>query len=214
MAVISIIGCAGVGKSTLVRQLAALNRAPAFFEGEEGVFPEVVTKNLVTADPVARERWFVQQYLASLRSARHIASLGVTSFVDNASPITIASYAAIAEHEVHVELEALIAELARHAADVTVVLTAEPHVLAAYIAKRGRVSEEVVSISKQAERVQEQFVRFAEQYGAMVLDRTGLDLQNEVDLWEMDARIKNCIQEKIDNTSILRSMEVLSNDDV
>lgn len=191
MAVISIIGCAGVGKSTLVRQLAALNRAPAFFEGEEGVFPEVVTQNLVTEDPVSRERWFVKQYLASLSSARVVASQGIDSFVDNASPLTIRSYAAISTAGVHSELLQLIAELEHAVADLTVVLVAKPELLAAYIAKRGRVSEEVVSIAEQAARVQEQFISLAPEYHALVIDRTGLDFHNAADLWNIDAQIKS-----------------------
>lgn len=190
MAVISIIGCAGVGKSTLVRQLAALNRAPAFFEGEEGVFPEVVTSNLITEDPVGRERWFVGQYMASLQCAHAISTLGTNSFVDNASPITIRSYAAISPNAHTQELQDLIVQLEITPADLTVVLVAKPEILAAYIAQRGRVSEEVVSIAEQAVRVQENFVRLAAEYGALVIDRTGMDFHSDHDLQDIDARIK------------------------
>lgn len=196
MAVISIIGCAGVGKSTLVRQLAALNRAPAFFEGEEGVFPEVVTSNLITEDPVGRERWFVGQYMASLQCAHAISTLGTNSYVDNASPITIRSYAAISPH-VHIqELEELIAQLESSVADVTVVLVAKPEILAAYIAERGRVSEEVVSIAEQAVRVQEQFIKLAPEYNALVIDRTGMDFHSEKDLQDIDARIQMALRDQ------------------
>ncbi len=190
MAVISIIGCAGVGKSTLVRQLAALNRAPAFFEGEEGVFPEVVTSNLITEDPVGRERWFVGQYMASLQCAHAISTLGTNSFVDNASPITIRSYAAISPNAHTQELQDLIVQLEVTPADLTVVLVAKPEILAAYIAQRGRVSEEVVSIAEQAVRVQENFIQLAAEYGALVIDRTGMDFHSEHDLQQIDARIK------------------------
>lgn len=193
MAVISIIGCAGVGKSTLVRQLAALNRAPAFFEGEEGVFPEVVTSNLITEDPVGRERWFVGQYMASLECAHAISTLGTNSFVDNASPITIRSYAAISENSHTQVLQELIVQLEQSAADVTVVLVAKPEILAAYIARRGRVSEEVVSIAEQAVRVQENFIRIAAEYNALLIDRTGMDFHSEKDLHDIDVRIKTAL---------------------
>lgn len=201
MAVISIIGCAGVGKSTLVRQLAALNRAPAFFEGEEGVFPEVVTSNLITEDPVGRERWFVSQYITSLQCAHAISTLGTNSFVDNASPLTIRSYAAISPNAHTQDLQELITQLESSVADLTVVLVAKPEILAAYIAERGRVSEEVVSIAEQAARVQEYFIKFAMEYRALVIDRTGMDFHSAEDLQSIDQRIKIALREGIiDNT--------------
>lgn len=196
MAVISIIGCAGVGKSTLVKQLAALNRAPAFFEGEEGVFPEVVTKNLIVADPVARERWFVRQYVASLSRAHDISALGGDVYVDNASSLTIESYANIAPEPPHAELAPLLTELNSIAPHVTVVLTARPETLAAYIAERGRVSEEVISIARQAELVQEQFIALAPQYDAYVFDRTGLNFHNEHDLKVIAERLGSLVAQK------------------
>lgn len=183
MAVIAIVGCAGVGKSTLVKQLAALNTAAAFFEGEEGVFPPVVTQNLVTDDPVARERWFVSQYLVSLRQAREAARVGIASFADNASAVTIASYARISPHGVTPELADLIRRLEEVQADITVILTASPEILRAHIAVRGRKAEaEVDAITEQALRVQEQFVRQGLERGALILDRTNLNFHVAQDL--------------------------------
>lgn len=183
MAVIAIVGCAGVGKSLLVKQLAALHTAAAFFEGEEGVFPEVVTKNLVVDDPVARERWFVGQYTACLQHARAVADRGVRSYVDNASAITIASYAAISPHGITAELAEMIAQLAAVQADRTVILTTSPEVLRAHIAARGRKAElEVEAITAQAVRVQEQFVRYGLEQGALILDRTNLNFHRPQDL--------------------------------
>lgn len=196
MAVISIIGCAGVGKSTLVKQLAALHRAPAFFEGEEGVFPDVVTSNLITEDPVARERWFVRQYVASLSQAHDISALGTDVYVDNASSLTIRSYAGVAEAPPHEELSPLLRELDSIAPHVVVVLTAKPELLAAYIAKRGRISEDVIAIAGQAASVQEQFVQLAPEYRALVLDRTGLDFHSAEDLRGIGQAILEFVADK------------------
>jgi hypothetical protein len=177
-----------------VKQLAALHCAPAFFEGEEGVFPSVVTDNLITDDPLGRERWFVQQYKTSLVTARRIAGSGVDAYVDNASPITIASYAAISPHAHSDPVAQLIAELESVAADVTVVLVAKPELLSAYIAKRGRVSEEVVTIAEQAVRVQAEFIRAARAGHVLLLDRTGLDFNRAEHLREIDQEIKAFIR--------------------
>ena len=50
MAVISIVGTSGVGKSFLVKQLASLNCSLAFFEGELGGFPGFGRKNHLFVD--------------------------------------------------------------------------------------------------------------------------------------------------------------------
>lgn len=190
MAVIAIVGCAGVGKSVLVKQLAALHRAAAFFEGEEGVFPEVVTQNLVVDDPVARERWFVDQYVACLQQARAVAEQGVQSYVDNASAVTIASYAAISPHGVTPELSDMIQQLVSIQADQTVILTASADVLRAHIAARGRKAEtEIDAIVEQALRVQEQFVRNGLEQGAIILDRTNLNFHDPNDLACVSSRL-------------------------
>ncbi|MBP9686282.1 MAG: hypothetical protein KBD66_00600 [Candidatus Doudnabacteria bacterium] len=190
MSVIAIVGCAGVGKSVLVKQLAALHRAAAFFEGEEGVFPDVVTQNLVVDDPVARERWFVGQYVACLQQARAVTAHGVRSYVDNASAVTIASYAAISPHGITPELSEMIEQLVRIQADYTVILTASPEVLRAHIATRGRKAEEEVdAITAQALRVQEQFVRYGLEQGAVILDRTNLNFHNPRDLAWVSSRL-------------------------
>ena len=59
MAVISIVGTSGVGKSFLVKQLASMECLPAFFEGEEGTIPGEIFEDVFTkGDPLNRGRWF------------------------------------------------------------------------------------------------------------------------------------------------------------
>ena len=83
MAVISIVGAPGVGKSTLVRQLACLNCAPAFFEGEEGVFPKDVLGVLNSPiDSKQRYEWILDRFQRILIKAHTISQQGIDVYVD------------------------------------------------------------------------------------------------------------------------------------
>ncbi len=189
MAVVSIVGCAGVGKSLLVKQLAAISQSPAFFEGEEGVFPAAVSNNLITTDPLAREKWFIDQYTQSLSKARRISEIGYTCFVDNASSFTIRSYLAIAHSKFLDTLSTELAMLNTVSPDRVVILTATEENLFQNITARGRSFEEAEPIAKQALLVQSEFLKFQDAPGVSVLDRTNLDFHNPNDL----ARIKDII---------------------
>ena len=140
MAVISIIGAPSVGKSFLVKQLAALTESPAFFEGEEGSIPAEVLENVFNEqDPVKRYSFFVQRLTNNLGHAKKIASLGLDCFVDGASmsPQAIMQ----GENQEHnKELHKLIEPMHAVDSDIIIVLIASKEYLAAQLKKRARSS--------------------------------------------------------------------------
>jgi deoxyadenosine/deoxycytidine kinase len=191
MAVIAILGCAGVGKSTLVKQLSAYLRIPALFEGDKGVFPVAVMENLSNHKLIARERWFIEQYTENLRIAHKISkATGVDVLVDAGSHLTIEAYA-VADGEQLDELAEELERLRQVVADRTVILTADAQKILELIIKRDREGENADFVAKKALVVQGYLQQQALAQGHFVLDRTSLDFHNPEDIIQIAKRVGN-----------------------
>ncbi len=191
MAVISIIGTSGVGKSFLVNQLASLECLPALFEGEEGVIPKEILKDVFTAnDPCKRWRWFIERDKKRLSRARKISDAGIDCYVDGA---VMTSEAILIDEDRahHPELLKMIESITHLQSDKLVLLTASEKKIRELISVRGRSSEEIKRAVARALRIQDEFIRLAKkEKNVIVIDRSNLDFAKEEDLTYVLKRIK------------------------
>ena len=188
MAVISVVGTSGVGKSFLVRQLAALDCAPGFFEGEEGAIPDEIFKSVFTGSPLGRFRYFIGAYGKRLEKARRISEqLKMDCYVDGAvlSADAILLYEC---KEYRDELKKLNDSIRAHEADRILLLTLSKKKLREFIAKRARKSEDLEKTFARAWKIQVCFLKAAKSAKrVLVLDRSKLDFSKEKDLKKVKA---------------------------
>ncbi|MEK6961497.1 MAG: hypothetical protein AABX47_10100 [Nanoarchaeota archaeon] len=191
MAVISIVGTSGVGKSFLVKQLASMECLPAFFEGEEGTIPGEIFEDVFTkGDPLNRGRWFLAKYKLMLERARRISNSGIDCYLDVAaiSPKAII----VDEDKTHDSLMKMIEEASLIQSDKVVLLTANKESLKNMIARRARESEDTPNALARAIRVQNEFIRLSEKdKNTITIDRSNLDFSKEADLRSVLARIRD-----------------------
>ncbi|HYF28839.1 MAG TPA: hypothetical protein VEA36_00540 [Candidatus Paceibacterota bacterium] len=194
MAVISIVGTSGVGKSFLVTQLASLDCMPAFLEGEEGVIPQEVFTNIFAGDPVGRYAYFIERYNHNLSRARRISDLGLDAYVDGAtlSPHAILLYE---EPQYHEPIRDITKSMAGNESDVIVLLTASEEKIAQGLEVRGRSSEATAEALRRAIAIQGYFeAEAAKLDNAITVDRTGLDFKDEKQLRDIAAGIKDFLK--------------------
>lgn len=192
MAVISIVGTSGVGKSFLVKQLASMECLPAFFEGEEGTIPAEIFDDVFSkGDPCKRGRWFIDKYKLMLERARRISDAGLDCYVDGEiiSPQAII----IDEDKKHYPaLMKMINEIVHLRSDKTILLTANEETLKKMILARGRESEDLDKTLARAIRIQNEFIRLSKgEKNVIVIDRSRMDFCKEKDLKDVLRRIRN-----------------------
>ena len=191
MSLISIVGTSGVGKSFLVKQLAALNCMPAFFEGEEGVIPNEMFDGIFSdEDPVGRFDYFIDRYKANLNHARQVSNAGLDVYVDGANISTQAI--SFNEDEKYREiLQKKVDIIKDNASDLIVLVTASSEKIRQMITDRGRASEKSMNAYSRAIKIQNIFLKLVEgRDDVIVLDRTNLRFENEKDLRMIDGLIK------------------------
>ena len=189
MAVISVVGTSGVGKSFLVTQLASLDCMPAFLEGEEGVIPQEVFTNIFEGDPVGRYAYFIDRYNQNLSRARKVSNLGLDAYVDGAtlSPNAILLYE---EEQYHEPIREITKTMAGNESDVIVLLTASEEKIKQGLEVRGRSSEADATALIRAAAIQEFFEKEAAKLDNVIkLDRTHLDFKDEKQLRKIRADV-------------------------
>jgi deoxyadenosine/deoxycytidine kinase len=194
MAVISIIGTSGVGKSFLVSQLASLNGMPAFLEGEEGVIPHEMFSNIFEGKPRSRYEYFVERYRAHLTRARTISDCGLDAYVDGASisPEAIMRVESLQDQET---LRPIVETLRGLHSDLTVLLTASPDWLSKAIAKRNRGSEQHEQALTRALSVQESYISLLrEAPNTLQIERSAMDFAHEDELRAIDSHIHSACE--------------------
>ncbi|MFW0837892.1 MAG: AAA family ATPase [Candidatus Komeilibacteria bacterium] len=192
MALISIVGTSGVGKSFLVKQLAALTQSPAFFEGEEGTIPAEIWDSIFDGShPLKRWRWFMNRYKNNLERAAAIChNTKLDCFVDGAilSAQAILTYESD-EHKA--ELTTLLKEYEYLHSDLIVLLTASKERLLEQIQSRSRDSEANAKAIDRALKIQEAFQILARQEkNVLLIDRSNLDFSNYDDVNNLWLQIK------------------------
>lgn len=185
MKTIAIVGTSGVGKSFLVKQLSIAFSSPAFFEGEEGTFPEDLLENIFSGEsPIERWRWFIERDKKILTLGKQIASLGTPCFLDNA---VINSRAILSSEikEYHEELNKMIEEIAHLEADIIILLKAEKEKLEELTKLRGRNLEQNREAIQRALSIQDEFIKLSNSENVIVIDRSNLDFSKNADLQEI-----------------------------
>lgn len=191
MAVISIVGTSGVGKSFLVKQLASMECLPAFFEGEEGTIPAEVLADVFSGkDPCDRWRWFHDRYRVTLERARRVSDAGIDCYVDGAV-MTEEAILIGEDKKHHKALLAMIGGITHLNSDKIVLLTADEKTLRDMILARGRKSEDAEKALDRSIRIQNEFLRLAKRAeNTTVIDRSGLDFMREEDLKSVLSKIR------------------------
>lgn len=191
MAVISIVGTSGVGKSFLIKQLASLNCLPAFFEGEEGTISKDIFKSIFTnSDPTERFRYFMNRYSENLIRAHAISKLGFDVFVDG-SVMTAYAIMKYEELKCHDSLKKIIDPSNKYEADLIVLITSSPEKIKEQIIARARQHEDIERALERALKIQDNLLDLAKKRkNVLIINREKLDFQNEKDLGLIDEKIK------------------------
>lgn len=196
MAVISVVGTSGVGKSFLVKQLASIECMPGFFEGEEGVFPfEIMQSVFSKKDPVKNFKWFAKRYKLILSRARRVSDAGLDAYVDG-GPVTFQAMMSDEDRKHHSQILEAIAEIMSLKPDVVILLTANKEALGELIANRGRTNDQHEAAVPRALAIQDEFVRLTKsEKNTIRLDRTKYNFAEEKNLKEIIGLIKAKLKE-------------------
>ncbi len=191
MAVVSVVGTSGVGKSFLVKQLASYYCAPAFFEGEEGTIPKKILQNVFSAKtPYDRWKFFVARYVKNLSKAKIISQNCIHCFVDG-SPLSTSAIMVYEEKKYHVKLEKIRSPLNKLWPDKTILLIASDAYLKKTIALRNRSTEQNKEAINRAIHIQNEYIVLAKkEKSVIIIDRTKLDFGSEEDMMKIVKKLR------------------------
>ena len=183
MAVISVIGTGGVGKSFLVKQLASATCSPAFFEGEEGTIPKEILDSVFNSNgPRPRWKFFVNRLKQNLLRAKKISDSGIDVYTDDSSlsPHAIVAWEDVKYHE---ELHKISDELSNLKSDITILLVTSKEKIWNFVRQRCRCSEIDDKAVERAVIIQNEFLKLADdEKNIAVIDRNEMDFSKAEDL--------------------------------
>ena len=169
---VAIVGGPGVGKSTLVRQLADLYHNGAYGEGEKGVWdPRVLEDIAAGVNAVGVTEYFARLYDANYRdAARHDAPDKVIFF--EGARITLEAHMAEYPVDDHPALRDVLHIGDRWNPDRVIVLTSSTGTIEKHIRMRNREHEDVENMVRRFRLIDAEFRRLAAGYpNTVVIDR-------------------------------------------
>jgi deoxyadenosine/deoxycytidine kinase len=183
---VAIVGGPGIGKSTLVRQLADLYHNGAYGEGEEGVWdPRVLADIEAGRNPVGVTAYFAHLYDANYRDAAEHDGPGKVIFLEGAR-ITLEAHIAEYPAEYHDELRKVLAIGDAWRPDRVIVLTSSTDTIDKHIRLRNRPHEGAENMVRRFRLIDREFRRLAPLYAdAILVNRDNREFHDRKGLMEI-----------------------------
>jgi deoxyadenosine/deoxycytidine kinase len=185
---VAIVGGPGVGKSTLVRQLADLYHNGSYGEGEKGVWhPRVLEDIAAGVNAVGVTEYFARLYDANYRDAAGHDSPDKVIFFEGAR-ITLEAHMAEYAPEDHDALRKVLSIGDSWNPEKVIVLTSSTDTIEKHIRMRNREHEEVENMVRRFRLIDGEFRRLSPLYpNTIVIDRDSMEFHERSGLVDIIA---------------------------
>lgn len=180
---VAIVGGPGVGKSTLVRQLADLYHNGSYGEGEKGVWdPRVLEDIAAGVNSVGVTEYFARLYDANYRDAAFHDGPNRVIFFEGAR-ITLEAHMAEYPSDDHPALRRVLSIGDTWQPEKVIVLTSSTDTIEKHIRLRNREHEEVENMVRRFRLIDAEFRRLAPLYpDTIVIDRDSKEFHERTGL--------------------------------